>query len=80
METTFKNGYKACMVYNTKTKNNIVSLYSPEGMWLSSMPCLAKDFNVVGEALMYGYFSGWSDCKRIMKKSIVSSCEVEMIK
>ena len=80
MEVTFENNYKACLIYNAKTKENIVSLYSPEGMYLSSMPCLVKDFQTVGKALMYGYFAGWSDCKRIMTKEIISSCEVEMIK
>lgn len=86
MELTFENDYKAYLNYNSVSKTYTAALYSPEEMFLSSVPYPVylppemKYFKIIAESLMNGYFSGWRDCKRIMKKSVISSCEVEMIR
>lgn len=86
MELTFENDYKAYLNYNSVSRTYTVALYSPEGLFLASspypigLPLEEKSFKASAEALMNGYFSGWRNCKRIMKKSISSACEIEMPK
>lgn len=80
MKITFDNGYKAYLVYNEISKTNVAQLYSPEGVFLTSVQCMAKEFDIAANALMYGYFAGWSKCKQAMKESVLSACDIEMVK
>ena len=79
MEITFNNGLKAYLNYNPKSKHPYTAqLYTAGDMFLVSAPCEEKDFEATAKGLMYGYFSGWKNCKDTIWSNVKLACNVEV--
>lgn len=78
MELLFPNGFKAELGHNTISKGDTLRLYSPDDVFLASVPCEEKDFCAKADALLNGYFAGWRDCKFKMSEAIKAACRIEI--
>lgn len=69
---TLSNGYHADYV------NGIVRVYSKTDMFLCSMKCDEDDWKKVAEALMYGYFCGWSRAHAVLVDRAKNAFDIDM--
>lgn len=69
-DIVFDNGYRAELIDNCITKQSTLRLYSPDNLFLASVPSDKEHYRAAAEGLLYGYFAGWQRCKRQMTEKI----------
>lgn len=79
MELLFANNFKAELCHNTISKGDTCRLYSPDDVFLASVPCEPKDFDATAHGLLNGYFAGWRACKFKMTEAIKDVCKIEIV-
>lgn len=79
MEHQFPNGFKAELNYNTISNESTLRLYSPDDLFLASVPCKKENFIAAAEGLLNGYFAGWRDCKYRMTEAVNAACKIDIM-
>lgn len=59
---SFNNGYQA------EYSNGVIRLYANKDMFLCSMPGAKDRWAEKAEAMMYGFFAGWDEHRRVMRE------------
>lgn len=68
----FENGYYA------DYSSGIIRLYAPKDMFVCSMPSEETNWQERAEGLMYGFFGGWAEHRRVAKEMIAEALCVDI--
>lgn len=70
-EYTFQNGCKIVLSEDKKAAR----LYSKKGTLMASMPYTGEPLEVIGKAMIFGYFAGWTGCYDKIKEQATKMLE-----